>query len=253
MSIPVTWPNLLEANKNDIQYSLNYVTEQMALACDNEYSNVSLSSFQVFAEILYESIVLLGDDSVNPTLELSHGLFTDFVRSLSDRYDKCSTTEKFGILNYTNLLQCSGCTLAIDIPDIQRNILFDLAEHFKELEDLERKQLSLAALAYQEFDLSQRFLNSNNIFDDEFVGGKTFGFNVSEFIQYLGAALKQNAGYSDIEFAWFDFLDCFPRKLAAQTLNWADLFWSARISIGIFQNVSLEDISHSLNRLVRTR
>lgn len=65
----------------------------------------------------------------------------------------------------------------------------------------------------------------------DFVPGRVLGPNVHGTILYLLdllAAQKHRAEARDIEPVWRDFLQAFPRKLAAKTLTWPDLAWAAR-------------------------
>ena len=67
----------------------------------------------------------------------------------------------------------------------------------------------------------------------------------------MAIATQVNATYENIEPAWIDFLNCFPENLATKTLNWADLFWFARIIVEQFQKKPVGLVAQTIYNLVR--
>lgn len=124
-----------------------------------------------------------------------------------------------------NAARCCGAD--VDFSDEQiAEWIEKMMPHKEALTEFERETLALASLMSGRTVLVIAFLDDEP--GERFCPRPRLRAERSRHDSLSPCAQKHRAEARDIEPAWRDFLQAFPRRLAAKTLTWPDLAWAAR-------------------------
>jgi hypothetical protein len=182
-------------------------------------------------------------------MELFVGLLERAVGEFKCGIARGDSVAAIGVLNCINVVRCCGGALPPNTPQVEKDWPPQPAQDKKDLTEDESRGLAFASLAASNIDLALIFIGGGAL-PQRFRPGEKFQFNVQGFVRYLAAAIRQRATAEDIEPAWRDFIDCFPRKLASGTLDWIDLMWAARVVMVHFEHRPVNTAAEALHKLV---
>ena len=236
--IPVTWPELIARNldltKYFVQLHQNRASELAELGSSPELAQ----SFGGPTLTMGQGVILLGPDFCDSALADWLAYLPNAIKCITDDLSS-NTVTGYHLLTFLNIAQCSGCTLPKVTIDLEKTWLPLMAQQSDRLNRTEQQSLALLSVAAQLPSLVPQFLSSNCT--DPFIPGKIFEFNVPGFIQYLDAAITQDATFDDVAPAWQNFLLAFPYILSALRVQWHDLLFVGKV---------LAQIQHSPVELV---
>src|SRR6185503_14294967 len=109
------------------------------------------------------------------------------------------------VLSYSNVLRCCNAPVPSDVAETEKRWLEQLAPRTRELTEVKRHTLALAACAAALPALVPRFADIPPL-PNTFTAGQTFGFDVPAFAGYLATGIDHGATYPDVETAWLDFV-----------------------------------------------
>jgi hypothetical protein len=171
------------------------------------------------------------------------------LRELGSDITGDDVVRALGLLNYLNIARCCGAQVPRKAVGLEQKWLPQLAQFSDGYTEGESKTLALAALAAARPDLVPAFIGGRAL-PSNIKPGETFQFNVQGFVRYIAVAMREGAAPEAVEPAWRDFVECFPRKLASQTLRWVDLLWAARAMMEHFERRPAETVAAALHEFL---
>jgi hypothetical protein len=248
-SIPVTWPELVADSQPVAHHSLEAVKDIHELMASAEPKRPVSGYFQALAETFAKAAILLGSEKALR----SFSSFDEFLQRAVDEFipeiRKGHSFSAIGLLNYLNVCVCCGIAVSARFTEAEAGWLAQIAKHKRDLTESELRHLAFAALAGGALDLVPTFIGGGTL-PQRFTPGETFQFNTQGFVRYIAVAMLSSAKAEDIEPAWRDFQECFPRKLASETLDWVDLMWAARTMMEHFEHQPVTVVADNLHKLV---
>lgn len=193
--------------------------------------------------------IILGPSEALPVLSLFNSQLDPAVKELGQEVEKHDVVSAMGIMKYASVAICCGSDLPRGALHLEETWLPQIAKFRRDLTESESRHMALAALACRKLELVPSFIRGGAL-PKRFRPGETFQFNAHGFVRYLAVAMLAHAKAEDIEPAWYDFLQCFPRKLASETLNWIDLLWVARTVMVHFEHRPVAVVADGLRQLV---
>jgi len=248
-SIPVTWPELVADSQPIAHHSLEAVRDIHELMASTKPNCPVSGYFQALAETFAKAAIVLGSEKALR----SFSAFDEFLQRAVDEFipeiKKGHSLSAIGLLNYLNVCVSCGIAVSARLTEIEADWLSQTAKHKRDLTESESRHIAFAALAIGALDLVPTFIGGGAL-SQRFRPGETFQFNTQGFVRYIAVAILSGAKAEDIEPAWRDFLDCFPRKLASETLDWVDLMWAARTMMEHFEHQPVTVVAENLHKLV---
>jgi hypothetical protein len=249
--VPVTWPDLIAQYSASVERGLADIAQVPGQLADSDEPSTWLraDSFTAPATTLAMAAALLGPARCRQYVRLLAPFVPSTLQELTEEGVAENADLGTSMLSFTNVVQCCGDALAADVGAVESSWLAELAADASDLRDLERRKLALAALATGATHLVPAFIKGGAL-PTQFVAGQTFDFNVQGFIRYLAVAIERRASADDVAPAWRTFVDRFPRKLAAETLDWLDLLWAARAVVAVIGRQPVGTVAQQLHTLV---
>ena len=225
-SVPVTWSELLAAARVTAPYDLNDLRELPARIGSKPLRFVAIKLASA-ADSLSSAAIVLGPEGCLPFFPLLADYFDRAVADFKSGVARGASVRALGLLNYLNLARCCGAEVPRSADGLEQAWLPQLAKFAGDFTEEESKTLAFAALGAALPDLVPAVIGGGAL-PSSFEPGKSFQFNVQGFAHYVASAMLAEATPEQVEPAWHDFVENFPRKLASQTLRWVDLMWAAR-------------------------
>jgi hypothetical protein len=245
--VAATWRDLLDPGRGvgaDALERLQSLPPYLANPRVDEIQALGTRDRQMAAALL-----LAGNDACRPLAEQIQRGVELGVASMNRTPTAGGVLPRLGLLSLVSALECAGLAAqpyaGADAPAAVDGIVAgieDLVEPF-------RHTTGLAAVATGRTALVPKCVRGGKL-PARFKAGESFQFNVPGFVRYLAVAADKGAAAADVEPAWLDFVSAFPHKLAAETLDWSDLLWAARIYYHGFEKRPAADVVGALRALV---
>jgi hypothetical protein len=233
---------LYEANLG----SFDNLPHRLASSSPPQYAGGRLGGFAITIATL---AVLRGPASVMPLLERIAPSLPGVIRELPDPLDRNALLPALYTLSCLNVARCCGALLPAEANGVEETWLPQLAGRANDLTEPERHTLAFAACSTGFTRLVPRFADLPG-FEEPFVPGRVFGFNVPGFAGYLASAIEHSGTYQDVEPAWLDFVHRFPYKLDTRMLDFPALLLAARAVYATIGGLPESEVALELHRLV---
>lgn len=241
--VPLTWPELLERRCENPDEALTVDIPEMIGEIGE--TNGSLYA-EPFASVVAGIILCVGAERCRSALRPAVAVLRQKMSSEFRGINKKNAGRAKGFLDCINLLRCLG----EPAPLSEDAWLAALAKYDKQFDEFRSQTLALAALATGQTELVPVFVGGGKL-PKSFKPGQSFQFNVQGFARYIAVAINQGATAEDVQPAWEELVEVFPRKLAAETLDWVDLFWAGRAMMVHFEKRDAGEVAQALYDYVR--
>ncbi|RKH65329.1 hypothetical protein D7W81_17125 [Corallococcus aberystwythensis] len=221
---PTTWSALFAGGREGAN-----AKEFLTLVTPSALKNVNLPEREAgsLCEMLSVALVLCDPTEGRALAEPLSRLAGPALQQVSEDFDDLRPEEVVNVLSFVNAQECAGVVEGLLARAPVEAWLEALMKARRTLHEELAYRCGLVALALGTPELAARFVGGGKLSQD-FTPGQTFGFNVQGFVRYLAAARLRKAPAQDVRPAWETFVEAFPLKSAASTLEWKDLFWAAR-------------------------
>jgi hypothetical protein len=247
--VPVKWPELIAIKLKTMPDSLESLREVPEELATTRQPWMLASGLSLPAEIFSEAATFLGPEACRPFLALLAEFLPPAIAEMSVRIRKDARVAAIGLLSYLNVARCCGGTVPADAATVEPEWLQVLAEHKRKLTENEKVTLAFAALAAKTISLVPDFIAGGRL-PKRFVPGEVFQFNRQGFVRYLAVAIERQAAAQEIEPAWRDFVQSFPRLYAAKMIQFVDLMWCARAVMVHFERRPVETVADALHQMI---
>ncbi|RKG81999.1 hypothetical protein [Corallococcus terminator] len=245
---PSTWSELFGSGGlegDDAKETIRRLTPSVLT-----HANSPVRQVGPLSSTLSRAIVLCGPTEGRALAEPLARLAETALQRTAATFEDLRPEQVVNILSFVNALECLGLVdglLARAPVEAWLNAL--MKAHHTLHEELAYR-CGLVSLAQGLPDLAARFVEGGKL-PATFTPGQTFGFNVQGFVRYLATALRQQARAEDVRPAWDMFVEVFPLKSAADTLEWQDLFWAARAYHVGFEHRPVAEVAEALHSRVK--
>lgn len=243
--VPVTWRELRESGMSQgFLDQVRALPQALSAKVANPVRDLGLR-----APALAGVLVLTDATPLRPVVE-GVGPQIEYARKAQEVNPGGDTPGvRLRLLSSFNALECGGLVNAPFAGADAGAMLERLAGEAKDLSEPQGHTAGLAAVAAGKTKLVSKFVGGGKL-PAKFTPGETFLFNVTGFIRYLAVATDKGATAADVQPAWHDFVRAFPRKLAAETLDWPDLLWAGRIYYHGFEKRPAGEVAGAIRELV---
>lgn len=172
------------------------------------------------------------------------------LQQVAKNFDSFEPDQIVNVLSFVNAQECVGVVEGALARSPVEAWLESLMKARRTLHEELAYRCGLAAMAMGLPELAARFVGGGKLTQD-FTPGQTFGFNVQGFVRYLATAWQRKASAEDVRPAWETFVEAFPLKRAASTLDWNDLLWAARTYEAGFEQHPVAEVVGRLHSRVK--
>jgi hypothetical protein len=238
---PVNWPELLALKAEHLQKHIAQQRESLArLAPGNR---AALGNIAGAANSVIDALPILGREACLPLVECA--------RSVRERENAEPPANALApvLLGYANLdvamraLQGQSGT-----DENEARYLEQLSAAKKKLNEQDRYRLAFHALAVGRPDIVHNLLGRDK--SAAFDRNAKFEFHTEAFLRHIARAQSESRAASDVELAWQEFAQLFPRKYAAQTLKLRDFAHASRAVLVQLGGLTLTAWPAALRELV---
>ena len=238
---PVDWPELLALKTEHLQKHIEQQRDSLArLAPGNR---AALGNIAGAANSIMDALPILGRDACLPLVECARA-----VRERENAQPPASALAPV-LLGYANLdvamraLQAQSGT-----DENEARYLEQLCAAKKKLNEQDRYRLAFHALAAGRADIVHDLLGKDK--SPAFDANARFEFHTEAFLRHIARAQSESRVASDVEPAWQEVVQLFPRKYAAQTLKLRDFAHASRAVLVQLGGVALTAWPAALRELV---
>jgi hypothetical protein len=252
--VPTTWTELLRTDLDLIEEGLDLISGVPAALERLDHSREPASLIGGPALTLAQAAVIKGPDACRSAIQILTPLLPRMMSDMSAGVDADNRVLTASILSFINTALCCGASPPADIVRTEADWVPQFVPLAAKLGEQRRHRLALASLAIGRVDLVPAFSGAASPPSAAaFSPGEVFAFNVTGFIRYLGSALEHSAPPEAVWPAWESFVDHFPHKLAAATLDWPDLLYATRVIVTRLEKGSVADSARALHMYVSGR
>ncbi|NOK15716.1 hypothetical protein [Corallococcus carmarthensis] len=199
---------------------------------------------------LSRALVLCGPTEGRALAEPLSRMAGPALQQVAKDFDQLRPEMIINVLSFVNALECVGVVEGLLAGSPVEAWLEALMKARGTLHEQLAYRCGLVALALGPPELAARFVGGGKLTED-FTPGRTFGFNVQGFVRYLATARLRKAPAEDVRPAWEAFVEAFPLKRAADTLDWKDLCWAARTCEAGFEHHPVAEVIGRLHARVK--
>lgn len=265
--IPVTWSDLLERNARSLDMSLESLRylpedaeEDAELLASESGSDAGdgtpyASTLLGISSIISQAAVSRGSSRLSEFVNPLIPVFEKAVEELTGRVTNSNRAQVTSIITMRNALICcepkGNESRVIDVADDSQvaTWLEGLARFAKRLTDWELRNSAIAAIEIGATDMIPTFLAGGNL-PPSVSSGETFQFNTTGLLRYLAVARTTGVGLEVVMPALNDFIESFPYKLAADSLDWDELLYVGRIAFSIIANEPASSVSDTMHAVI---
>ena len=248
-AVPLTWPLLLANDLDLLREGLDIIHDVPRELDAARPPRLPAIEFGGPSLTLAQAAVVLGPSACMEAFDTLLPLLPRVLADFSAGITAVNRVPAQYLLSFCNTAVCCGVSLPSVAALLEREWLPQLASHADVMAEPERSTLALAAIAAGRPGLVSPFIGGGSL-STHLTPGETFNFNVQGFIRYLASAVQQGTPLSAIEPAWETFIDTFPYKLAASTLDWSHLLYAGRVVATSFEGRAVGTVAESLHRRV---
>jgi hypothetical protein len=235
VSVPVTWPELIVANRELLFQGLDALREipaEIAGVEADEWNPYPVSESLLGASGMFaQAAMVYGPDSCREYWDVVFPIFPRALKEVEGEIVRDSRVVAASLVSLLNVAQCCGVELPAEIrqtaADVEQRWPHEFAKFREELSDRERWTVAFSALIANDMTTVQSMAGGGAL-EQSITTGEVFEFNVQGFIRYLAAAYMSGAELTDVLPALDNFIQHFPHKLAAGMLRWDDLMYAGR-------------------------
>lgn len=249
IGVPTTWRELVQREQPLAEQMLESLTARPQDLAETKPPWLIADGLGGPAETIALAATLLGPATCLPYIEPIAPFLAHAISELEAVQIRDKVVPALGTLCYMNSTRCCGSIVPPEAVEAEINWLPRFGTNVKRLTTRERHTLGFIALATRYVDLVPVFVGGGRL-PRKFEAGRVFQFNVPGLIRYLAAGLEQGAGAKDVIPAWHDFVEVFPLKRAAGTLDFVDLMWCARAVAVQFAGEPIATIGQMLHEMV---
>ncbi|MCY1042081.1 hypothetical protein OV208_12210 [Corallococcus sp. bb12-1] len=213
-------------------------------------ANAPMRKVGTVINTLSRAIVLCGPTEGRALAEPLALLAEPALEQVARGFEDLMPVQVVDTLSFVNTLECLGLEDGLLARTPVETWLEALMKAHRTLHEEMAYRCGLVSLAQGLPDLAARFVGGDKL-PATFTPGQTFGLNVQGFVRYLATALRQQARAEEVRPAWDMFVEVFPLKSAADTLEWKDLFWAARAYHVGFEHRPVAEVAEALHSRVK--
>ena len=240
---PVDWPELLAQKTEHLQKHVAQQRESLArLAPGNR---AALGNIAGAASSIIDALVVLGREACLPLVECA--------RSVRERENAEPPAAALApvLLGYANLDVAVRALQGQPGNDAnEARYLEQLSAAKKKLNEQDRYRLAFHALAVGRADIVHSLFGKDK--SATFDPNATFEFHTEAFLRHIARAQSESRPASDVEPAWRELVQLFPRKYAAQTLKLRDFAHASRAVLVQLGGIALTDWPAALRDLTHS-
>lgn len=248
-AVPVTWPELLRADVDLLRDDLAAIDETPAQLAVVRPPWLLSNRFGAPTLTLAQAAVVFGPAACHGPLATLIPLLPMVLHDFDGGITATNRVPAQHLLAFFNTAQCCGVDVPTAATVAERSWPERLVPFARLMSEGERQTAAFAAIVAGQSHLVPTMIGGGEL-EVRFTPGVTFDFDVQGFIRYLAVACRERTDFTDVEPAWRNFVERFPHKRAAGTLDWADLLYAARIVDGLRPEPSVGTIADALYRLV---
>lgn len=250
--VPITWSALLRADRELLDEGLALVAEAKQDMESVRWPRIRASVFGGPAYTLAHAAVVLGPASDEEAIKTLIPLLRHALSDLTDGVRGADCVPAMSVHSFINTAQCCNAQVPQVALEFERGLPQLLALMTPELSELEQHTMAFASIAAGSPELVPQFVGGGKL-PAHVAPGKVFDFNVTGFARYLAGAVQSAMPIDAIRPAWECFVERFPHKRAAGTLDWADLLYVARIVVTQFDGQSVGTVAAWLHEDLASR
>lgn len=237
---PVDWPELL-AQKTEHLHK-HVAQQQASLARLAPGNRAALGNIAGAASSILDALPVIGREACLPLLECA--------RSVRERENAQPPEGALApvLLGYANLEAALRALYGqAGSDENEARYLEQLSAAKKKLNEQDRYRLAFHALAVGRADIVHALYGKDK--GGSFDPNATFEFHTEAFLRQIARAQSEARAASDVEPAWREFVQLFPRKYAAQKLKLRDFAHASRAVLVQLGGVALADWPTALRAL----
>lgn len=239
---PVRWSELLEQKVGRTIAHVEELSRELNKLRPGH--RMTLSSLAGAGNAITDALPRLGPAGVRPLIEAAHAVWT---RENTEPGASESTTVVLGIANLRVALSASN-RLTHD-PSRENVYLDQLYATRKKMNEQDEFRFAFHALGAGRPDLVTALLGEEK--DKVFNPNATFEFHTEAFLRHIARAQSSSRSRADVEAAWREFVQLFPRKYAARTLKLRDFVQAGRAVLVQLAGLPLVEFPEAVYALVR--
>ncbi|CAM3832415.1 hypothetical protein G4177_11850 [Corallococcus sp. ZKHCc1 1396] len=247
-TIPSTWSAIFGPDGNEPAEAKETLTLLTPSALAN--ANAPVRETGPLSNTVSRVLVLCGPTEGRAAAEPLARLAGPALQQLSAGFKYLQPEQVINVLSFVNAMECAGLVEGLLASAPVGDWLEALMKAHRTLNEVLAYRCGIASLACGLPELAARFVGGGKL-PATFTPAETFGFNVQGFVRYLATAQRQQARAEDVRAAWDTFVELFPTKRAAETLDWKDLFWAARAYHVGFEHRPVSEVAEALHSRVK--
>ncbi len=247
----LSWPGLLQETDARLDRDLRLLLESdLKRAIADRSSGELAARFGSLGDRLARVAVVRGARACWSVAEAYNPLFPEASIEVEPLTDSAMTADMLKLLAYLNAVWCCGTRGPTNAETLEQRWLPLILEHKRDLYEEKRNSTAFAAVAAGMAELTPALIGGP--LTKRVKAGARFGGNLTGFIRYLASAIAVRVEAPTVMDAWYDFVNDFPVKLAAETCKWSDLLWCARAVMVHIEHRPVETVADALHELVTT-
>ena len=250
-----TWPELVQASQEKVALGLKMISDVPVELETVTPPWLPSGSFAGPAQTLAMATIVAGPAACAEAIHLLVPLVPKVMEDFAGGIDATNRVQAMHLLAFFSTVQCSGAQLSPVRGALPRTIFTaertwpgEIAKQLDTLSDRERERLAFAALGVGEIELVETVLGEP--LPEAFAAEGDVDVQPKAFLRYLTTAVRDIAPREAVEPVWLNVVESFPRQLAAGTMDWAELIYSARVFLTRFRGDSLSTVTNTMHKLV---
>lgn len=207
-------------------------------------------SFQFYGFSLTTLSLIFGPETYIKHFDEAMDLLKIHLESFEQRTEKDVWYKITDVIAFLAIARSMGVSTIPSIAEgFEEKWLPLLKKYKRQMSDDEPQTMALTALATAQFDLVP-FYSGCGPLRAKIEPGRTFQFNVTEFIRYMASAAKKGMEAEAVKPAFHEFVSLFIMKLQANSLRDVDLILAAQAYYVHFEKCSPGEIIQRLYELI---
>lgn len=247
---PGTWPELLDPALG-LGVRARRIVEEGLLPVPEPITGAAVDELSTLSNTFGSLVVLLDPEVARAVGEPLGKLMREALLDLEPSLEANSAGYTVNVLSFVNAAACCGAGEGLLEPALVKSLLEELVKGSKKMGDELAYRCALVSLFAGEPGLAARFSKAGKL-PARFKPGETFGFDMQGFVRYLATALEKGATVEQVRPAWVELVRAFPLKKGAETLDWNDLLWAARVVYHHLEQRPVASVGAALHAQVRS-
>lgn len=247
MSVAASWTGFVEGRFKSLDAALNFSRSTAVDKGKAAPPLVPADDLRGFSMLLAQLVAARGVRATQPHFEFFMPLASGAAESVTTDQDADYVTVD-GVVWFINLTETTGLAPVGAFDDAVESWLAALAPLAASFDRPDRLSLAFSALAFEIDDAVPRIMGEP--LPANAPPGVAFQFDYPSLLGYLAAACRDRAGFDAVQPAWLDFLESFPYKIAAKSVEWPVLFSVARVVYHRIQGLPVADVARTTHQQI---